>query len=212
MALTSYSDLVSEIQNYAARDDAEFSAAIPMFIKLAELRLINGHDLDGSDPVRVQEIEVEIDMTLVAGKGTLPTNYLSARNISVSNGRYTLDYMDPKNLNLRLASGTSGTPLYYTIKGRELWTSTAMDGDLQVLYYFKPAAISDTVTTNELFAAYPELYLTAAMIEAYDWISDDGEQAKAINKHNGFATSLNSAAKRTRYSGGQRVMRPRVVA
>lgn len=212
MALTSYSDLVSEIQNYAARDDAEFSAAIPMFVKLAELRLINGHDLDGSDPVRVQEMEIEFTMTMVDGKGTLPANYLSARNISVSGGRYALDYMDPNNLNLRLEYSTGGDPLYYTIKGRELWTSTAMNGDIQVLYYFKPAALSTTVTTNELFAAYPELYLTAAMIEAYDWISDDGEQAKAINKHNGFARSLNSAAKRTRYSGGQRVMRPRVVA
>lgn len=212
MALVTYDNLVTEIKNYAVRTDADFSASIPTFIQLAELRLINGHDEDGSAPVRVQEMELETTLTLVAGKATLPTNYLSARNISVNGGRYALDYMDPNNLNLRLSYSTGGDPLYYTIKGRELWTSTAMDGDLQVLYYFKPDALSATNTTNELFAAYPELYLTAAMIEAQDWISDDAAQAKAINKHNGFVRALNSAAKRTRYSGGQRVMRPRVVA
>ncbi|PDS75437.1 hypothetical protein [Rhizobium sp. L43] len=162
MALQTYSDLISAIDSYTV------SAGAPadLCITLAEeaLRPLLKHYL----------MEKKQTLNVLAGQSpTLPDDYQEGRAILV-NGCYAkpLSFRNP-NLN----TGELG----YVVTGNTLEIRPVPSTDYVVdLYYFaRLPALSDTNPTNWLLTRFPTVYLRASLAQAYHWLKDpDAEQAE----------------------------------
>jgi hypothetical protein len=71
--------------------------------------------------------------------------------------------------------GLTGTPRYYTIIDDNILLLPAPTGNttLEIIYYGKIPALSDSNTSNWLLARSPDLYLYAALIQAEAYLQND---------------------------------------
>ena len=168
MALTSYSSLKTEIANYLGRSD--LTSQIPTFITLAELRL--------SREIRTRKLLKSVTTTTTAGDSTveIPSDFLEMRDMYLSgNPRISLNYNSPSAFTRNAQAEISGKPGFYTILGQEFEFAPIPDKayTVELLYYFKPTAMSDSVSSNEFLANYPDALLYASLAEAEPYLMND---------------------------------------
>ena len=168
MAITTYSELQSEIASYLARTD--LTAQIPNFIQKAEFRL--RRDL------RIRQMLKVVTTTTTANDSTvqLPSDYLQMRDLHVNtNPLQTIEYISPSNFYRNTWSTTSGLPRQYTVLANDFQFSPIPDSDytLQMMYYAAPPFLSSTVTSNVFMDTCPDLLLYAALGEAEPYLMND---------------------------------------
>ncbi|WP_042779306.1 phage adaptor protein, partial [Sinorhizobium fredii] len=105
MSISDYASLLVDAGEYSGREDIAHN--FPRFLGLAELKLNRG--------LRVADMEVTDEISLIDGDGTLPADFLEAREVKNASGvpiravslqQLTSSYMD-----------RSGTPAGYAIVG-----------------------------------------------------------------------------------------------
>lgn len=166
MALANYTDLKSTIASYLARSD--LTSIIPNFIQLAEIRLRRD--------IRISEMLTNTALTPSSGVVTLPTDFLEMRSIYFnSNPLTTLEYQTPDLFSRNGWNSTSGTSVYFTIIGNELHFSPDPDSTdtVQILYYAKPAYLSDTNLTNAWTDNCMDAILYASLAEGSFYLMDN---------------------------------------
>ena len=168
MALTSYSTLKTAVANYLGRSD--LTSQIPDFITLAELRL--------SRELRTRKLLKSVTTTTTAGDSTvaLPSDFLELRDIYLDgNPRISLQYLSPSSFTRNAQATVSGKPAVYTTLGQEFEFAPIPDKayTVELLYYFKPVAMSDSVASNEFLANYPDALLYATLAEAEPYLMND---------------------------------------
>jgi hypothetical protein len=168
MALTSYSTLKTAVANYLGRSD--LTSQIPDFITLAELRL--------SREIRTRKLLKSVTTTTTAGDSTvaLPSDFLELRDIYLDgNPRISLQYLSPSTFTRNAQATVSGKPAVYTTLGQEFEFAPIPDKayTVELLYYFKPTAMSDSVASNEFLANYPDALLYATLAEAEPYLMND---------------------------------------
>lgn len=215
MAISDYDSLVTEVQVYCARSDSVFRQRIPTFIALAEDRIYNGVG-DNRDPmyspaVRVKEMSQVATIPVVASVGQIPDRSLGLRRLSRASDTVGLDYLAPDAFAQRYSYPDAGQPRWYTIEGEDIRVAPAgWDGDLSVLYYARPTAITSSTPTNAVLTTYPNLYLTAALFEAFSFLKD-GESAQGwLGRYRAAASGVNRSATGVRHGGGSLKSQPRV--
>jgi hypothetical protein len=170
MSITTYSNLKTTIASYLNRED--LTAYLGDFITLAESRM--------NRELKVREM-VTIDTSIDTVSGTqsyaLPTGYIEATTVIYqSNPFTTLRFMASTDFyNKYNTSQTSGTPTYFTIVGTNILLGTQPDSatTLQINYYKKLTALSDSNATNDILTNYPELYLYGALAESSPFLMQD---------------------------------------
>jgi hypothetical protein len=198
MALDTYANLKTEIENYLNRSD--LTSYLDTFIDLAETR--HARDL------RLREMEtVDTSTTTVSGTQSydLPTGYLEMRYVLLQTNPYTLlNYMAPPDFfRVYNAGEGSGSPIYYTIVGGKIYLGNQPDSAdvLELGFFKKPTALSSSSTTNDILTNFPDLYLYAALAESEPFLMNDERlQIWATLYKEGVKTS-NEAAQRGRTSG-----------
>jgi len=168
MALANYTELVSTIESYLARDD--LTSIIPTFIQLAQERMTRD--------LRVREMLKVATTTATSQDGTvaLPSDFLEMREIHFqANPVYTLEYQSPDLFFRNGWTDTSGIPCYYTIINDQLQFAPIQAGDLtlQMLYYYKPTYISSTEATNLYITNFSDALLYASLAEAEPYLMND---------------------------------------
>jgi len=168
MALTSYSTLKTAVANYLGRSD--LTSQIPDFITLAELRL--------SREIRTRKLLKSVTTTTTAGDSTvaLPSDFLELRDIYLDgNPRISLQYLSPSTFTRNAQATVSGKPAVYTTLAQEFEFAPIPDKayTVELLYYFKPVAMSDSVASNEFMANYPDALLYASLAEAEPYLMND---------------------------------------
>ncbi len=168
MAFTSYSELKTTVANYLARSD--LTTQIPDFIRLAEIRL--------QRDLRTRQMLVVATAPTVGGTSTvgLPPDFLEMRDIHISTTPATaLTYLSPSAFYAGARTTDSGKPNDYTVLGSDLQLAPIPDTNytLQMLYYAKPTALSDTVSSNVFLANYPDALLYASLGEAEPYLMND---------------------------------------
>jgi hypothetical protein len=167
MALASYSELQTAIATYAFRSgDGDFTAAIPIFIQLAESRI--------NKKLRLRDMEATVTLTLDEdGTATLPADYLSYRDVRLADGRplHAVDLTFGEDTRFR------GAAAYFTISGDEIRTFPATDADLILSYYAKVPALSSENPSSWLLRKAPEAYLYGALLESAPFMMDDARMA-----------------------------------
>lgn len=160
-----YAHLITVIDTWLGRSD--LTARIPTFIALTEARI--GRDLTVMEMETVETGTFDPPTTVSIA---LPTGMTELRLVVVED--YALQYVPPGMI--QAYAGMNGIPDRYTI----------LDGAIQVapepasaytynIHCLKmPAALSDSNTSNWLFAAAPDIYLYGALLEAAPYLVDDG--------------------------------------
>lgn len=201
MALATYSDLKTTVANYLGRSD--LTTQIPDFITLAELRL--------SRDIRTRRMLKTSTATMTANDSTvgLPSDFIGIRDIFIDGTpRYTINYLSPSTFSRDARTATSGLPTFYTLRSNEFEFAPKPDSayTLQMLYYFKPSALSDSNTTNEFLANYPDALLYGTLLEAEPYLYNDNRTVVWANLYNQSINSINSSDEESEYAGVPLVM------
>jgi hypothetical protein len=202
MSFTSYSNLKTEIADYLGRTD--LTSKIPTFVTLAELRL--------SRDLRTRKMLASATATMTSGDGkvALPADFLEMRNIyTQGNPRMPVTYLSPSAFMRDARADESGLPVFYTVLGSEFEFAPKPDTAyvLEILYFAKPTAMSDSVSSNAFLANYPDALLYASLLEAEPYLINDARTATWADLYNRAIQNINSSDQNSEYSGVPLTMR-----
>lgn len=167
MAITTYAELQQAIADWLNR--ADLGQQIPDFIKLAESTL--------NDVMRTSFMVTNSTLTVTSGRATLPSDALEMVYAQVaSTENEPLEQVTPQQLLMlrRARTRAAGNPKFFAIIGREmLVTPTPVSGSVDVDYYQKIPALSDSNTSNWLLEEAPHVYLYTSLLHASPFLMDD---------------------------------------
>lgn len=195
MSLSNYTDLKSTVANYLGRSD--LTTQIPDFISLAELRL--------QRDIRIRQMLKTSTATMTTSDGIvgIPSDFLQMRDMFIdTNPRTPVAYNSPSVFTAAARSGV-GLPTIYTMRGAEFEFSPKPDMayTLQMLYYFKPAALSSTNPSNEFLANCPDALLYGALLEAEPYLMNDARSVTWANLYNQAIARINASDDESEYAG-----------
>lgn len=196
MSITNYSDLKTQVANYLGRTD--LTSQIPNFISFAELRL--------SRDLRIRQMLKTATATMTAGDSTvgLPSDFLQMRDLFINGTpRIAISYLTPSNFTRDSRASESGKPVFYTMRGNEFEFAPIPDAayTLQMLYYAKPDALSDSNTSNTFLANCPDALLYGALVEAEPYLMNDARTELWTNLYRAAINNLNTSDDEAEYSG-----------
>jgi len=201
--LATYSDLQTSISAWLKRSDLD--AYIPDFISLCEAKF--------NRELRISAMEQRVTATLDEEYEDLPTDYAEMRSLQIT-GPYgrPLQFMPPEDLRRRFPEGCVGTPVNYTIIGDSLQFGPPPSGSypLEMVYYTKFEALSDSAPTNWMLTNAPDVYLFGSLLEASPYIKNDARIPVWEAKYGQALNSVRNEDVRKRHSGSPLAMRPGV--
>jgi hypothetical protein len=169
MAIGTYAQLQSAVADWAAR--ADLSPRMADYITMAEARF--------NRELRVRQMETEATVTMTAGTGTLPTDFLATKRVTYQGDPVReLYYQTPAYLQDAFPDTTASDPVVYTLEGLSIKVRPITSTSLKVLYWQKIPALADDATTNWLLTAHPDLYLAATLAEVAMWEPDIPDAAR----------------------------------
>ncbi len=175
MAIDSYSNLKTGIGNWIARSD--LTSYLDDFIDNFEARVNYGTGVDApfpSEPIRTRNMITSSDLTLSSGAASLPTDFLEAKRVTAKTSpRIKLEYASPDWLDEIYPDTTASDPAFYTILGSSLIVRPVTTSQIELQFYQKLTALSDSNTSNWLLAATPNGYLYGSLVEAALFIHDN---------------------------------------
>lgn len=201
MALATYSDLKTTVSNYLGRSD--LTTQIPDFISLAENRL--------SRELRTREMlrYAQAVCTVAEDRLTLPGDFLELRSIHVDTNPITpLDYLSPSTFFKDGNTKVNGVPTRYTILSTDFKLAPVPDFAYKMimLYYAKPAALSNTNATNTFLTKYPDAMLYASLSEAEPYLMNDARLQTWAALYDRAVANIQSSDDKGEYSGVPLVM------
>lgn len=206
MSITSYSELKTAVARWLKRDD--LTDLIPDYIAFGENRLWYGdRGQFPTKPFRARLMEFSNGGTIASQTippsylGDTTNSYIETISLSVTSGsdQYDLRYLPPHQFSNY--ESQPGNPKFYTYQNQQIYTAPSTALPFRHYYYSKYPALSNAAPTNDLFVAYPELYLWAACIEGALDIMSDSMAARFAAKYQGRADAITLADK-NRMAGG----------
>src|SRR4051812_23891330 len=163
MSITTYAELQTAVGNWLDRTD--LSSRIPEFIAMYEAQV--------NRRLRLRPQVTTATVTLTAGSGTLPTDYLEWKRVTwTGSSRVELTYVTPSALVAFNPDSLSDTPTHFTIEGSTIKVARLDNTSLQLLYTQKVPALTDSATTNWLLTAHPDAYLFGTLTMSATFTSD----------------------------------------
>jgi hypothetical protein len=196
MAFINYSDLKNTIASYLGRSD--LTAAIPDFINMAEFRMRR--------QLRTRQMLKSATSVMTPGDNTigLPVDFLEMRDIYIQgNPRQVISYITPSSFTRNARTEERGVPNYYTILGDELSFAPIPDAEyvLDMLYFYKPDLLSDTVPSNIFLANFPDVLLYGSLAEAEPYLMNDARIQTWISLYDRAISNIIGADDYSEYSG-----------
>jgi len=199
LALTNYSELQSDIADWINRSD--LSSKIPTFIALAEAQInrdvrhwrmetrSSGQQSAADEYMQLPADWVETIRLHVTDSGTSTVNLISRDAMA-----------DKRQGN----NDSSGTVVSYThADGQiQLYPTPSAETNLELLYYAKVPALSDSNTTNWLLTEAPDIYLYGSLLPSAPYLEEDERATTTWAQFYAAAVQqLNQASDQARYSG-----------
>jgi hypothetical protein len=112
-------------------------------------------------------------------------------------------YLAPSAFTRDARADESGLPVYYTVLAQEFMFAPIPDGTrtLEILYYAKPAVLSDSNTSNVFLANYPDALLYGALLEAEPYLINDARVQLWVSLYDRAINSITQADQSSEYSG-----------
>jgi hypothetical protein len=208
MAITTYGELKTAVENWLARTDQ--SGRTPEFIALAEAEI--------NRRLNIREMISRATASTTAGEGyiALPTssaNFLRLIRLQyASSGELImLTFLPAHQLAFEYPDATTGKPVAYSVVGSEIQLRPVPNAayTLEATYMNRVSALSDS-NTPVLFTNNPDLYLYGALKHAMPFINEMDEAARFQQFATLFEAAIESqrqADMRARYGGAPLVTR-----
>lgn len=166
MALATYTDLLSVVADYLARDDA--TARIPDFVTLAEARF--------NRRLRVLDMMASVSGAFTAaGNISLPSDYIEWVRVSyIDTILYDIRFVEVDSTDWQRQFRPGGPPQIFTVIGGVIFTKpyAAANGYNYDLRYYRTVPPLATNSTNAILTSHPDLYLYVTLAEAYLYLRD----------------------------------------
>ena len=196
--ISNYTDLRSEIVNWLF-DRSDIQSKTPQFIELAEN--VFNHGNTNFKPLRVREMETEVQLTLTDSKTDLPADYLGWRSVSVGKSPiYELEFVTPTWINKNYPWRGAGYPQFFTVSENQIEVIFPSSSTVYLKYYQRIPALSDAAPTNWLLQKYPNAYLFAAASFGAGYLGDRERQAELTEMALGALQGLHTDDKSQRWS------------
>ena len=144
------------------------AAQLRQFIALAERHL--------NRSVFTPDRESELSITADAQAEALPTDFWGFKSgpyVDASSD-VALVRLTPGDLRATYPDGTTGTPAHYAIEGETiLFGPIPSSAAIKGTYYATIPALGASQSTNWLLTDHPDLYLAAALVEAFAFNMDE---------------------------------------
>lgn len=179
MSLTTYAELKTTIADFLDRTD--LTSNIPTFIQLAEARM--------SRDIRHWRMENRATAEVDGQYSALPSDFLEPIRLHLESPEYRqlelANQFQMQDLRARSAD-TAGKPQYYALTQGELevYPIPNQTYNLEMNYYQKIPALSDSNTSNWVLANYPDVYLYGALVHSAPFLHEDQRITvwEALNK------------------------------
>ena len=177
-----YDELKTEIANFLNRSD--LTSQMDFFIDQTEAEF--------NRRLRVTDMVKRAVGSADAQYMTLPTDWLEAINVEITaNAFRPLFQMSIESLDVyrKSINDTTGQPVYFAIVANtiELCPSPDSDREVELTYYAKITALSDSDTTNFLSTGSPDVYLYGCLKNASVYLMED---ERALMFHAAFEKGL----------------------
>lgn len=202
MAISTYTDLKTSIASWLNRDD--LTSVIPDFISLAEAGI--NRDL------RHYKMIERADATLDSRYVQLPADWMETVRFSITSGNtYRLELVSRDDMleYRQKTANTSGRPRFYANIGDTIEVFPTPDADytMQLQYYSKTPALSDSNASNWLLLDAPDVYLYGTLIQSAPYLQDDARTQTWAALYAAALQSLQKASDDTRFAGSGLRMR-----
>jgi len=196
MAISTYAELKTSIADFLNRDDID--DVIPTFISLAEAgfnRDIRHYSMESRQTASTDERFL-----------TRPSDWLETIRMNlVGSGTSTIELMSAHGMqdSRQASSDTAGTPAYYAhVDGNfELFPSPNASVDVELLYFAKIPALSDSNTSNWLLSQYPDLYLYASLAHTAPYLQEDARIPIWTTLYKELIETMNNESDSAKWSG-----------
>uniref|UniRef100_UPI003F4909AE phage adaptor protein n=1 Tax=Ensifer adhaerens TaxID=106592 RepID=UPI003F4909AE len=193
--IADYASLLVDAGEYSGRNDV--AHLFPRFVGLAEIKL--------NRFLRLADMEVVGTVTVTNGEGTLPTDFLEAREVKTANGM-PIRAVSLQQITESYAGRSGGVPSGYAIVGSTINVRPLGDGDLTITYYGKIPSLTPTNPTNWLLEKAPDAYLYALVEEIAIWERDVDKATAAVQLKMQALSGLKIGDERSRWGNAQVVV------
>lgn len=201
--ITNYATLQSTIADYLNR--ADLTSQIQTFIQFVESDL--------NSRLRCREMIVRATTTNDDEFVKLPLDFLEALNLQIVGGASPLRYvtLDEADM-INRAQVLTQVSVYSLMNGAiELIPPPSTDVEIEMVYYGKIPALSDSQTTNWLLTKAPDVYLYGALTHAAPFLMDDQRISVFGNIYLKRVEELNQESQKSLHSGSPLLARTRSV-
>ncbi len=168
MALDTYENLKSAIQNWLARGD--LSAVVVDFMTLAQIRIY--------DELRVRPMEAQFSATISAGTVAVPSDYREIRHLYVDSDKVqVLEVRDPEWVYQMYPTRSADSIPIYIARDQESFIFGPYPDSTYVVrgtYYRSLDVLTSASPTNWITNEAPDLVLFGSLVEAAPYLGDDG--------------------------------------
>lgn len=197
MAFDSYANLKTAIGSWLARSD--LTSYVGDFITLGEARL--ARDL------RIRAIEADLSVAISSGVAAVPADFVELKHARLdATPSYPLEPKDSQWLLRKFPMRTSdGPPQFIAVDGANFIFGPYPDTAYTILgvYYFKPAALSDSNTTNEWTDNVADALFFASLSESAPFLGQDKRLATWEAKYESIKRGYNVQQKRQARRGAR---------
>jgi len=163
-----YAELKTAIANYLNRSD--LTSDIDTFIDNVEAEL--------NRRLRTKDMIKRATATADSQYLTVPTDWIEAINVEITSNDFSpLFQQSIESLDVYRKSNnnSTGQPVYYAMVDDSIELAPTPDGEytLQLTYYAKISALSDSNTSNFVSVSHPDVYLYGALKHASIFLMED---------------------------------------
>jgi hypothetical protein len=203
--ITNYATLQSTVADYLNRQD--LSAYIPTFIQLSEA--------DMNTRLRTREMIVRATTTNDDEFVRLPLDFLESINLQLTDGQSPLRFVTLDEADIINKRQAYNAPTFYSLMNGAIELvpppATGDDVEIEMVYYGKIPALSDSNTSNWLLLKAPDVYLYGALVHAAPFLMDDQRISVFGSFYSQRIEALNDESQKSLHSGSPLVARTRRV-
>ena len=163
-----YAELKTAIANYLNRSD--LTSDLDTFIDNVEAEL--------NRRLRTKDMIKRATATADSQYLTVPTDWMEAINVEITSNNFSpLFQQSIESLDVYRKSNNNsvGQPVYFAMVDDSIELAPTPDGEytLQLTYYAKISALSDSNTSNFVSVSHPDVYLYGALKHASIFLMED---------------------------------------
>ena len=199
MAITTYSELKSAIADFLNRDD--LTSVIPTFISLAEAQIARD--------VRSWRQEKRVETTLDERYEALPSDFLEGRRFILGTGEQLRPISSEDMAKYRAQNDTAGKPRFFYLSADqvEFYPSPTGTETLNMIYYARVPALSDSAVSNWILSEFPDVYLYGSLVHSAGYLQEDARASQWAQLYGAAMAGVNQESSRGQFSGGSLIMR-----